>query len=205
MGIFFWGIMDNIKKILTLINNRIQQIYEDIIILSSSGKIIFNMKDDEEKVHSLFYKVSTEQASLTINRITLNICMILDEDDETANLIKIMNKIQATPKAYNLDSSGANRWYTRLIVLLHDMRNDEVFVTFKEFRDKIVAHNDIKSIGKTFTIPDRLYPYFKVLVELTNFLFALFGLPENDFQYYVKSSLEQLFDECSTSSSKKFI
>jgi hypothetical protein len=193
------------KEYLNKINVRLNHIYDDLIILRSSAIVHFNTKDNDDSIHVLLNGIANEQAIGSINRVVLNLCAILDDDTRGLNIFKIINKLQADPKKYDLSNDRANYLHKRFTTILTAIKENKIYLDLKNLRDESVAHIDLSSLKKSYSFPDGFHSFFRTVVELTNIIFSIFNLPENDFNYTKKSNLEQLFEKCTPPSSKKFI
>ena len=193
--------MSQVQEYLDMISKRINTLCQNIVILRSCVVVYMNTKDNKDKVHSLFNALATEQA-VSSSVIVLNLNIILDDEKDSISIIKILRMIQSNPKEYGVDVETANLYYNKLIPLINSIKSDESFLVIREIRDQVIAHSDVRSLSKTYQLPENTYRIIRFVLELTNFLLSAFQMPQNEFDIYKKSSLEELFDEITPTSTR---
>jgi len=157
------------------IESRIDEVYEDLKRIKGSNKVSSTSQKEAVLLSAAVMGILTDNYLYGYENLVLNISILMDVDNNSLNLSKILNKIQSNPKLYMLDEVKLNKDYKDAQQMFDAIKNNPIYIDIVKQRDKLVAHCDLKfeDISSKLDL-DKISILSRDITLLIEFIFSWF-------------------------------
>ncbi|MDD3129956.1 MAG: hypothetical protein PHW21_06270 [Candidatus Izemoplasmatales bacterium] len=135
--------MEKLNSYFDEIESRIDEVYEDLKRIKGSIKVSSTSQKEAVLLSAAVMGIPTDNYLYGYENLVLNISILMDVDNNSLNLSKILNKIQSNPKLYMLDEVKLNKDYKVAQQMFDAINNNPIYIDIVKQRDKLVAHCDL--------------------------------------------------------------
>ncbi len=135
--------MNLLFKMFDELEIRIDEVYEASKNMFGTIRVITKSQEENITLSIPIRSNIVDNFLYGYQKLFLNVAILIDYDNQSLILNKLLNKIQSNPAYYKLDSTDFNKKYNEIMKKMDIIKDDETYISILTQRNKFIAHADL--------------------------------------------------------------